>query len=95
MTLTKNEIVNSMYEQLGIPRKECTQITESIFDIIKEELENGNPVMVSGFGKWMVKSKRKRNGRNPKTGESMVIDARKVVTFKPSNRLRDDLNTDQ
>ena len=95
MTLTKNEIINSMYEQFDIPQKECTQITASIFDIIKEELENGNPVMVSGFGKWTVKSKRKRNGRNPKTGAPVVIAARKVVTFKPSNRLRDDLNTDQ
>ena len=95
MTLTKNEIINSMHEQFDIPQKECTQITESIFDIIKEELENGNPVMVSGFGKWTVKAKRKRNGRNPKTGAPMVIAARKVVTFKPSNRLRDDLNTDQ
>jgi len=95
MTLTKNEIVNSMYEQFDIPQKECTQITESIFDIIKEELENGNPVMVSGFGKWTVKAKRKRNGRNPKTGAPVVIAARKVVTFKPSNRLRDDLNTDK
>ena len=95
MTLTKNEIIDSMYEQLGIPRKECTQITESIFDIIKEELENGNPVMVSGFGKWTVRAKRKRNGRNPKTGAPVIIAARKVVTFKPSNRLRDDLNTDK
>ena len=95
MTLTKNEIVNSMYEQFDIPQKECTQITESIFDIIKEELENGNPVKVSWFGKWTVKSKRKRNGRNPKTGAPVVIAARKVVTFKPSNRLRDDLNTDK
>ena len=95
MTLTKNEIIDSMYEQLDIPRKECAQITESIFDIIKEELENGNPVMVSGFGKWTVKSKRKRNGRNPKTGESMVIDARKVVTFKPSSSLKNKVNDDK
>ena len=95
MTLTKNEIIDSMYEQLGIPRKECTQITESIFDIIKGELENGNPVMVSGFGKWTVKSKRKRNGRNPKTGESLVIDARKVVTFKPSSSLKNKVNDDK
>ena len=95
MTLTKNEIINSLYEQLGIPQKECAQITESIFDIIKEELENGNPVMVSGFGKWTVKSKRKRNGRNPKTGEPLVIDARKVVTFKTSTCLRDEFNGNQ
>ena len=95
MTLTKNEIINSMYEQFDIPQKECTQITVSIFDIIKEELENGNPVMVSGFGKWTVRSKRQRNGRNPKTGERIVIDARKVVTFKPSFHLRDEVTADK
>ena len=95
MALTKMEIVNSIYRQIGIPKTECVQITESIFDIIKEELENGNLVMISGFGKWTVRAKRKRNGRNPKTGEPIVIDARKVVTFKPSSSLRDDLNTDK
>lgn len=95
MTLTKNEIRDSMYEQFDIPQKECTQITESIFDIIKEELENGNSVMVSGFGRWTVKSKRKRNGRNPKTGAPVVIAARKVVTFKTSTCLRDEFNTDK
>jgi Bacterial nucleoid DNA-binding protein len=94
MALTKMEIVNSIYRQIGIPKTECIQITESIFEIIKEELENGNSVMVSGFGKWTVKSKRKHNGRNPKTGEQIVIDARKVVTFKPSLSLRDELNAD-
>ena len=94
MALTKMEIVNSIYRQIGIPKTECIQITESIFEIIKEELENGNSVMVSGFGKWTVKSKRKHNRRNPKTGEQIVIDARKVVTFKPSLSLRDELNAD-
>jgi Bacterial nucleoid DNA-binding protein len=94
MALTKMEIVNSIYRQIGIPKTECIQITESIFEIIKEELENGNSVMVSGFGKWTVRSKRKHNGRNPKTGEQIVIDARKVVTFKPSLSLRDELNAD-
>jgi integration host factor subunit alpha len=95
MTLTKNEIVNSMYEQFDIPKKECAQIAEGIFDIIKDELENSNPVMVSGFGKWMVKSKRKRNGRNPKTGAPVVIAARKVVTFKPSTSLKNKVNDDK
>ena len=95
MALTKIEIVNSIYEQIGIPKAKCVQITESIFEIIKEELENGNPVMVSGFGKWTVRSKRKRNGRNPQTGERIVIDARKVVTFKPSPHLRDEVTADK
>ena len=95
MALTKIEIVNSIYDQIDIPKAKCVQITESIFEIIKEELENGNPVMVSGFGKWTVRSKRQRNGRNPKTGERIVIDSRKVVTFKPSFHLRDEVTADK
>lgn len=95
MALTKMGITNLIYGQIGIPKTESFQITESIFDIIKEELENGNSVMVSGFGKWTVRSKRKRIGRNPKTGEQMMIDARKVITFKPSPSLRDELNADK
>ena len=95
MALTKIEIINSIYEQIGIPKAKCVQITESIFEIIKEELENGNSVMVSGFGRWTVRSKRKRVGRNPQTGEQMIIDARKVVTFKPASRLKVKLNADK
>jgi integration host factor subunit alpha len=92
MTLTKIEIVNMLNEQIGIPKVECIRIVESFFDIIKSELEKGSPVMVSGFGKWTVKAKKARVGRNPKTGENVTIDARKVVTFRPSPVLRDDLN---
>ena len=92
MTLTKIEIVNMLNEQIGIPKVECIRIVESFFDIIKSELEKGNPVMISGFGKWTVKSKKARIGRNPKTGENVTIDARKVVTFRPSAVLKDTLN---
>ena len=92
MTLTKIEIVNMLNEQIGIPKVECIRIVESFFDIIKSELEKGSPVMVSGFGKWTVKAKKARVGRNPKTGEDVTIEARKVVTFSPSAVLRDDLN---
>ena len=92
MALTKIEIVNMLNEQIGIPKVECIRIVESFFDIIKSELEKGSPVMVSGFGKWTVKAKKARVGRNPKTGENVTIDARKVVTFRPSPVLRDDLN---
>jgi len=93
MTLTKIEIVNMLNEQIGIPKVECIRIVESFFDIIKSELEKGSPVMVSGFGKWTVKAKKARIGRNPKTRENVTIEARKVVTFRPSGALRDDLNT--
>ena len=92
MTLTKIEIVNMINEHIGIPKVECTRIVESFFDIIKSELDKGNPVMVSGFGKWTVTSKKARRGRNPQTGENLTIAARKVVTFRPSTTLRDALN---
>jgi integration host factor subunit alpha len=88
MSLTKIDIIDSIYDEIGIPKKDCVSIVESVFDIIKEELNNGNDVMISGFGKWTVKSKRKRKGRNPKTGEALMIEARRVVTFKPSSVLR-------
>ena len=88
MSLTKINIVNSIYDAIGIPKKDCIGIVESIFDIIKDELNQGHDVMISGFEKWSVKSKRERKGRNPKTGEALMIDARRVVTFKPSSVLR-------
>jgi integration host factor subunit alpha len=93
MSLTKIEIINSVYEQIGISKKDSVRIVESIFEIIKDELDKGNAVMISGFGKWAVKAKKKRKGRNPQTGEALMIDARKVITFKPSNVLRDALNS--
>jgi integration host factor subunit alpha len=94
MALTKIEIVDMLNEHIGIPKVECIRIVESFFDIIKSELERGSPVMVSGFGKWTVKTKRERIGRNPKTGENVTIAARKVVTFRPSAVFRDELNTE-
>jgi integration host factor subunit alpha len=94
MSLTKIEIVNMLYEHIGIPKVECAQLVESVFDIIKDELGKGNPVKISRFGKWTVKSKRARKGRNPQTGKGVIIAARKVVTFKPSPNLRDVLNSE-
>ncbi|MBU2578088.1 integration host factor subunit alpha [Patescibacteria group bacterium] len=92
MSLTKRDIIDSIYEQTDIPKKDCARIVESLFDIIKDELDKWNDVMISGFGKWTVKAKKKRNGRNPQTGKAMTIAARKVVTFKPSAVLRDKLS---
>jgi integration host factor subunit alpha len=89
MSMTKADIVESIYEKLGISKKDSIRIVESLFDIMKNELEKGNDVMISGFGKWTVKAKKERRGRNPQTGEDLTISARKVVTFKPSNILRD------
>jgi integration host factor subunit alpha len=94
MSVTKIDIIDSIYEQLGIPKKECINIVESVFEIMKTELAKGNTVKISGFGKWTVKAKKKRKGRNPKTGKEMVIDARKVITFKSSTILRDEVNSE-
>jgi integration host factor subunit alpha len=88
MSMTKIEITKSICEKLDIPKKECAKMVESVFDIIKDDLMKGNDVMISGFGKWTVKAKKERKGRNPKTGKEMMIDARNVVTFKTSQVLR-------
>jgi integration host factor subunit alpha len=89
MSLTKVDIVETTYEHLDIPKKDCIRIVDSLFEIIKGELGKGNNVMISGFGKWSVRVKKKRIGRNPQTGKKIIIDARSVVTFKPSAVLRD------
>jgi integration host factor subunit alpha len=93
MSMTKIDIVNSVYENLDISKKDSVRIVESVFEIIKDELDKGKAVKISGFGKWTVKAKKERRGRNPQTGKEMTIDARKVITFKPSNVLRDALNS--
>ncbi len=93
MSLRKIDITESVYEQLGIPMKNCVGIVESLFEIIKDDLGKGNDVKISGFGKWTVKTKNKRKGRNPKTGEDLIIDARRVVVFKPSALLRNALKS--
>jgi integration host factor subunit alpha len=92
MSLKKIDIIESVYEQLDIPKKDGIGIVESLFEIIKDDLGKGHYVMISGFGKWMVKAKKKRKGRNPQTGKDLTIDARRIVTFKPSAVLRDKLN---
>ncbi|MBN2438405.1 MAG: integration host factor subunit alpha [Deltaproteobacteria bacterium] len=90
--MTKIDITESICEHLSILKKDSLNIVESLFDIIKDELEKGNDVMISGFGKWSIRSKKARKGRNPQTGKAITIDARKVITFKPSNVLRDKVN---
>jgi integration host factor subunit alpha len=91
--MTKNDLIDILYEKAGLSKKECVPIIEGVIDIIKDELGKGNPVNISGFGKWTVNAKRERRGRNPQTGKEITIDARKVVTFKPSGKLRDTVNT--
>ncbi|MDP2644228.1 MAG: integration host factor subunit alpha [Desulfobacterales bacterium] len=92
MALTKAKIVESMQANLGLPRKRCTELLEKLIDIIKANLENGESVMISGFGKFCVNKKKERKGRNPATGSDMLLDKRKVVTFKCSHILREKIN---
>jgi len=92
MTMTKADMVKIICEKMGWALKESTEIVEPVFDIMKETLENGEKIKISGFGNFVVRQKRPRKGRNPKTGEEVVISGRKVVTFKPSNVLRKALN---
>ena len=92
MALTKIDLVDMIYNEFNIPKKKCMNLVESFFDIIKDELVKGNDFMISGFGKWSVKRKRPRLGRNPHTGEQIIIDARRVVTFKSGEKLRSIVN---
>ena len=95
MTLTKADLVDSIHNYLDLPKQECSQLVESIVDLIKRTLENGEDILISGFGKFCVKNKRKRRGRNPATGEDLLLDARKVVIFKCSGVLRDRINMEK
>ena len=92
MTLTKAQIIDTIHNQLGFPRNKSSEIVESLLDIIKRNLGTGNDVLVSGFGKFCVNEKKQRKGRNPATGDEMMLDPRKVITFKCSGKLRDKIN---
>ncbi|MBX7149367.1 integration host factor subunit alpha [bacterium] len=90
--MTKAEIVESVYEKIGFSKKEAQDIVELVFDTIKETLEKGEKIKISGFGNFVVRQKRPRIGRNPQTGEEIEITQRKVLTFKPSQILKMALN---
>ena len=92
MTLTKANIVEEVAEQNGYPKNQSTKMIETLLEIIKRTLESGEDVLVSGFGKFCVKTKRERRGRNPATGKDMMLEPRKVVTFRCSRQLRDKIN---
>ena len=85
MTLTKSQIVDSIAEKNGFTKNQSTEAVETILELIKSTLASGEDVMISGFGKFCAKDKRERKGRNPSTGEDMVLASRRVVTFKPIN----------
>jgi integration host factor subunit alpha len=92
MALTKAQIINSLHSQLGIARNHCIEVVETLLEIIKKKLENGENVLISGFGKLCVKDKKQRKGRNPATGGDMLLDKRRVVTFRCSPVLRKKIN---
>lgn len=92
MALTKTDIVSQLTNHLGFSKKQAFEVTENLLEIIKSTLESGEDVLVSGFGKFCVKEKAERRGRNPATGGDMMLAPRKVVTFKCSGKLREKLN---
>jgi integration host factor subunit alpha len=93
MTLTKAQIVDLIHEELPFPKNKSTEVIEGLIEIIKSSLANGEDVLISGFGKFCVKNKRERRGRNPATGNDLILEKRKVVTFKCSGKLREKINT--
>lgn len=91
--MTKADIIEAIYQKVGYSKKDAADLVELIFNLIKETLSKGEKIKISGFGNFVVRDKRSRTGRNPQTGEAIQISARRVLTFKPSQVLRADVNT--
>ena len=92
MTITKSHLINHLYRNHNFSRDESSTTIESLLEIIKHTLESGENILISGFGKFIVKEKNKRRGRNPATGKDLFLDARRIVTFKCSKNLREKIN---
>ena len=92
MTLTKAHIIESVSSQIGLTKKQSINTVETLLEIIKSTLESGEDVLVTGFGKFCVKAKKERRGRNPATGDDLMLTPRKIVTFKCSGKVRDKIN---
>lgn len=90
--MTKADIIEQIYEKIGFSKKESAEIVELVFDTLKETLEKGEKIKISGFGNFVVRSKHPRVGRNPQTGEEIEISSRRVLTFRPSQVLKQALN---
>ncbi len=91
-TFTKTDLIEAIQQENGFPRKRSSDAVESILSIIKDTLESGEDVLITGFGKFCVKEKLERRGRNPATGDEVLLRPRKVVTFRCSGKLRDKIN---
>ena len=92
MTLKKADLIDSTYNQVGLSKTKSAEVVDSLLEIIKKTLENGEDVLISGFGKFYVREKGKRRGRNPMTGEDLMLAERRVVRFRCSERLREKVN---
>jgi integration host factor subunit alpha len=92
MTLTKAQLIDSIHKQLDLSKTRSAEVIDSLLEIIKKSLEDGEDVLVSGFGKFCVKEKGKRRGRNPQTGNNLMLGERRMVLFRCSGRLRDRIN---
>ena len=92
MTLTRADIIESVHNRLGFPKRQSAELMEILLETIKGSLESGEDVLVSGFGKFCVKTKKERRGRNPATGDDLMLSSRKVVLFRCSHKLRDRIN---
>jgi integration host factor subunit alpha len=92
MALTKEKLIDQIYDNVGLSKVQSRNVVERLFDIMKQTLERGEDILVSGFGKFVVKSKEARRGRNPQTSEELQLRARRVVVFKASGVLRKRIN---
>lgn len=92
MALTKDHIVESLYNQCGFSKKKSTILIESLLELVKSTLESGEDVLISGFGKFSVREKNERRGRNPQTGKKLMLSPRRVVAFRCSKVLRERIN---
>ena len=90
--MTKADIIESIYKKVGFSKKESAEIVEMVFDTVKETLERGEKIKISGFGNFIVRDKKSRVGRNPQTGKEIEISARRVLTFRASQVLKNVLN---
>jgi integration host factor subunit alpha len=92
MTMTKADLVDRIYEKAGYSKKDATEVVESIFELLKQRLSEGEKVKISGFGNFVVNEKQARRGRNPQTGDEIIISGRRVLTFKASHVLKNTMN---
>jgi integration host factor subunit alpha len=92
VTLTKAHIIDAVAENNGLPRNKSQEIVETLLELTKHTLELGEDVLISGFGKFCLKQKKERRGRNPATGDDLMITPRRVITFRCSGKLRDRIN---